>query len=89
MNATAIRGLFLGLALVTIVIWLGGCASIPVTGSQINPPAADLMRSPRSFPEMTPGEDARVKLAEAAEIHAQEARRIKRLQRYVKTVRGQ
>jgi hypothetical protein len=89
MTYAHLKGLALAVLLVAAVIWLGGCASIPVTGSQINPPAADLMRSPRSFPEMTPGEDARVKLAEAAEIHAQEARRIKRLQRYVKTVLGQ
>lgn len=68
---------------------LAGCASIPVTGSSISPPAPDLMSSPRSFPSMNPGEDARVKLAEAAEVHAKEARRIKRLQRYVRTVRGE
>lgn len=67
---------------------LPGCA-IPITGSQINPPAPDLMRPPREFVEMKPGEDARVKLAEAAEIHAKEARRIKRLQTYVRTVRDQ
>jgi len=73
---------------VTICALLGGCA-IPVTGPQINPPAPDLMRPPREFVEMRPGEDARVKLAEAAETHAKEARRIKRLQTYVRTVRDQ
>lgn len=66
---------------------LGGCAGIPVTGPQISGPAPDLMRPPRAFVDMKPGEDARVKLAEAAEIHAKEARRIKRLQTYVRTVR--
>lgn len=74
--------------LLSSALVLSGCA-IPVTGGQINPPAPDLMRPPREFVEMKPGEDARVKLAEAAEIHAKEARRIKRLQTYVRTVRDQ
>jgi hypothetical protein len=71
------------------IVALAGCGSIPVTGSKIASPAAELMRPPRAFPAMKVGDDARVTLVKAAEVHAREARRIKKLQAYVNTVRDQ
>jgi hypothetical protein len=75
------------LGLVVLAAVLPGCASIPATGSKIAPPAPELMSAPAAFPSIKSNQDARVVLVDAAAIHAREARRIKRLQRYVKEVR--
>lgn len=76
--------LFGGIAL----LFLGGCASIPATGSKIAPPAPELMSAPAAFPSIKANQDARITLVDAAAIHAREARRIKRLQRYIVEVRS-
>lgn len=77
-----ILALILGMALLG-----GGCASTSATG--VTPPPDYLMKKPRSFPRLKRGDDARVKLAEAAEVHNREARRLKGLQEYVRKSRGE
>jgi hypothetical protein len=68
---------------------LSGCSTIPVFGPEIGEPAKGLMRPAAEFPDPAPGTDARVALADAAAAHAANARKIRGLQKYVKTVRGQ
>ena len=83
-------GLFKMLLLaVLLAVVLSGCGKEPVAGPEITPPPKYLMQSPKPFPALKPGDDAVVKLAEAAEVHNREARRMRGLQGYVRKVRGE
>jgi len=86
---------FYGLAVIKIAVvvlcvtvFLAGCAGDPLAGKEIKPPPGYLMAPPKKFPALKEGDDAVRKLAEAAEVHNREARRIRGLQRYIRTVRG-
>lgn len=72
---------------IALSIFLAGCAGDPVSGQKLAPPPKYLMAPPRAFPTLKPGDDAVQKLAEAAAVHNREARRIRGLQGYIKTVR--
>jgi len=85
---------FVGLAIIKIAVvilcvtvFLAGCANDPLSGQQIKAPPGYLMAPPKKFPSLNEGDDAVRKLAEAAEVHNREARRIRGLQRYIRTVR--
>lgn len=65
---------------------LGGCAS-DVPPAKLDGPPKYLMDPPKKFPSLNEGDDALEKLAQAAELHNREARRIRGLQGYIKTVR--
>lgn len=73
------------LALVLSMALLGGCAS--PTGKGITPPPEYLMKGPKRFPKVKGGDDAKVRLAEAAEVHNRNARKIRGLQEYIKASR--
>lgn len=91
-DITVLAGLGLCKAMLLIVLaglMLAGCAKDPVAGPEITPPPKYLMQSPKPFPALKPGDDAVVKLAEAAEVHNREARRLRGLQGYVRKVRGE
>lgn len=68
-----------------IAVSMGGCAS--PTGKGITPPPEYLMQGPRRFPKVKGGDDAKVRLAEAAEVHNRNARKIRGLQDYIKASR--
>jgi len=68
-----------------IVVSLGGCAS--PGGKGVTPPPDYLMQPARRFPKVKGGDDAKVRLAQAAEVHNRNARKIKGLQQYIKTSR--
>jgi len=72
------------LAALSAVVSLAGCGG-PVT--EFAPPAAHLMRPADPFPLVRPGDDALVKLAEAAASHNKNARKIRGLQKYIKLLR--
>lgn len=75
------------LVTVTIAVLLAGCSGGPVPPSQLTPPPKYLMSAAKPFPTMKDGDDAVAKLAEAAEAHNRNARKIRGLQGYIKTVR--
>jgi PBP1b-binding outer membrane lipoprotein LpoB len=72
--------------IIALTVFLGGCAS-DVPPAQLNPPPKYLMSPPAKFPTLKEGDDAAQKLAEAAEAHNRNARKIRGLQGYIKTSR--
>jgi hypothetical protein len=68
-----------------VFLSLGGCAS--PGGKGVTPPPGYLMQPARRFPKVKGGDDAKVRLAQAAEVHNRNARKIKGLQQYIKTSR--
>lgn len=74
------------LVTIAVTVFLAGCAS-DVPPSKLAGPPKYLMSAPKSFPAMNDGDDAVAKLAEAAETHNRNARKIRGLQGYIKTVR--
>ena len=78
-----IKLLFIALA---VLVFLAGCAPDPTPDKLAGPPKY-LMTSPKPFPTIKDGDDAVAKLAEAAETHNRNARKIRGLQGYIKTVR--
>lgn len=74
------------LVFIAVTVFLAGCAPDPTPDKLIGPPKY-LMAPPKPFPTMKDGDDAVAKLAEAAEAHNRNARKIRGLQGYIKTVR--
>jgi hypothetical protein len=74
-------------ALVCVCAVLGGCAELPVAGKDINPPPKYLMSEPAAFPVLHNGDNAVSKLAEAAKVHSDTARKVRALQRYIRLIR--
>ena len=67
---------------------LCGCGST-LTPSQLEPPAAVLLSPPPKLPEVKEGDDAVKLLIETRRRYLGLADRHRRLQRWVKTVRGE
>ena len=65
---------------------LAGCTGGPVP-TKMAGPADYLMSPPHPFPNVGPGADMGVIVTEAAAAHNHNARKIRGLQRYIKTVR--
>jgi hypothetical protein len=63
---------------------VGACAS---PGGGVTPPPDYLMKPAQRFPKVRGGDDAKVRLAQAAEVHNRNARKIRGLQQYIKTSR--
>jgi hypothetical protein len=74
------------LIMMAIAVFMAGCAS-DVPPAKLNPPPGYLMTPPKAFPPIKEGDDAAQKLAEAAEAHNRNARKIRGLQGYIKTSR--
>lgn len=74
------------MVLLVVAVFLAGCAPDPTPDKLAGPPKY-LMTAPKPFPTMKDGDDAVAKLAESAEIHNRNARKIRGLQGYIKTVR--
>jgi hypothetical protein len=74
------------LVVIAVTVFLAGCAPTPTPDKLVGPPKS-LMSAPKPFPTMKDGDDAVAKLAEAAEAHNRNARKIRGLQGYIKTVR--
>jgi hypothetical protein len=72
--------------IIALTVFLGGCAPDPTPDKLVGPPKY-LMTAPKPFPSLNEGDDAAQKLAEAAEVHNRNARKIRGLQGYIKTVR--
>ena len=64
---------------------LAGCAGT-VAPSQLEPPAAVLLKPPAKLPELKAGDDLVVKHADLRRQYATETDKQRRLQRYVKTI---
>jgi hypothetical protein len=64
---------------------LTGCAG-SVTPSQLEPPAAVLLKPPAKLPEIKAGDDLVQKHADLRRTYSTETDRYKRLQRYVRTI---
>jgi len=71
--------------LLAIATSLSGCAS--PGGGGVSPPPEYLMRPANRFPRVKGGDDAKVRLAEAAKVHNRNRRKIRGLQDYIKTSR--
>jgi hypothetical protein len=74
--------------------FLAACLSAPLAACTGGPtpmkmagPADYLMTPPHPFPNVGPGSDMGVIVTEAAAAHNHNARKIKGLQRYIRTVR--
>lgn len=72
--------------LVAIATMMAGCGGGPVP-TKMAGPADYLMTPPEPFPNVGPGSDMGVIVTEAAAAHNHNARKIRGLQRYIKTVR--
>jgi hypothetical protein len=72
--------------IIALTVFFAGCAPDPTPDKLVGPPKY-LMTAPKPFPTMKDGDDAVAKLAEAAEAHNRNARKIRGLQGYIKTVR--
>lgn len=77
------------LVFIALTVFLAGCSGNPVPPSKLEGPPPRLMLPPKKFPTLNAGDDAVQKLAEAAELHNREARRMRGLQQYVRKVRGE
>jgi hypothetical protein len=75
------------LVLVCFCAALAGCANLPAAGKDITPPPRYLMSEPPPFPTLRKGDNAVMKLAEAAKVHSDTVRRLHALQRYIQLVR--
>lgn len=72
---------------VYLAVMLAGCAS-SVPPSQLEPPAKALMVAPKALPNLKAGDDLVKKHMDVRRMYATEAGKLRRLQLYVKTVRG-
>ena len=65
---------------------LAGCGGGPVPPSKLTGPAAALMVPPASLPDIREGDDLGQALAGTRKMYGHEASKLRRLQRYVRTV---
>lgn len=72
--------------LMALAVALGACGGGPVA-TKMAGPADYLMTPPHAFPRIEPGADMAAIVAEAASAHNHNARKIKGLQRYIRTIR--
>lgn len=74
------------IALSAKVIALCGCASTPTPPSKLVRPASVLMIAPEPLPDVREGDDLAVHVATTRRMYGREASKLRRLQRYVRTV---
>lgn len=74
------------LSLITIVCTLGGCATSPVPPSKLSKPASELMIAPGVLPDIFEGDDVGQHAIRVRRMYGKEATKLRRLQRYVRTV---
>ena len=72
--------------LMALAVALGACGGTVPT-NKVAGPADYLMSPPRPFPNVGPGSDMGVIVTEAAAAHNHNARKIRGLQKYIRTVR--
>lgn len=67
-------------------VFLCGCADKPVPPSRLAKPAAVLMQAPGSLPDLREGDDIGQHAVIVRKMYGKEANKLRRLQRYVRTV---
>ena len=65
---------------------LAGCATYPVPPSKLSKPASALMVAPEVLPDLFEGDDIGHHAVIVRRMYGKEAGKLRRLQRYVKTV---
>ncbi len=73
-------------ALLLICCCLAGCGGPPVPPSKLGKPAAALMVPPELLPDIREGDDLGQHVVRVRGMYGREATKLRRLQRYVRTV---
>ena len=73
------------IALTAQVIALCGCSGPPVPPSKLVGPASVLMVAPERLPSISEGDDLVQHTATVRKLYGREARKLRRLQRWVRT----
>ena len=74
------------LALITIACTISGCSTSPVPPSKLSKPASELMIAPGVLPDLFEGDDIGQHTIVVRRMYGKEATKLRRLQRYVRTV---
>lgn len=81
-----IRALLTVFVLVVIAFFLTACGGAPVPPSKLVKPSASLMIAPEMLPRISEGDDIVQHTATVRKMYSKETGKLRRLQRWVRTV---
>ena len=70
-----------------LALVLAGCGGPAPPSPELQAPPAYLMNKHMAFPVIKAGDDPVIKLAQAAEVHTRNVRKIRGLQSYIRLIR--